>query len=254
MLNTLCNNCIFLNKQQSCCQANQLCLFDGGKIYIPGYCRLFRTKKWTQRLNLVNNNLLLQIATKECDFFYDLIILFKPHNILNQLQKTINSAKDDNYLRNIIVVCNKISDKSIIDTLMRFAKRTKKCYIIFTTESIPDHLLLYRAKNKIKSRYFVCLYADNVLSCYPTERNISLIRKQIFAHNNGINDLVMIWLFRQRIKNSLLISAKNMAGIYITDVYNKLCSQNLRIKEEILKLQQNSMIMLADTINSVYIT
>lgn len=248
MLNTRCNNCVFLDKQRHCCLANRFCLKQDKIIYSPGYCRMFREQKWAKNTKEIQK--LLNRAQKECEFYYDLVLLFNEYNTISDLHKTVVSSLSFANTKNIIIVCNHIQDKSTYQKIINFCKRMQKdvnCMVKFSTEYLSNEQLLQLVSTNIKSRYFLCMYSGKFLVTTHSEQVHDKIRNYI-NHRSG-NE--MMWLIKERVAHSNLTFTHTVDGIYITDLYKKLSKNHLNVKQQLLDLQNKSHILLVDTIDGV---
>jgi len=74
-----CSNCCFFKGGK--CEQNQFFISTPKFSYSPGFCKLWRPKKWEEQNNDLSLVQLKQKAVDECKLEYDLIIIYDSHDL-----------------------------------------------------------------------------------------------------------------------------------------------------------------------------
>jgi len=218
MIASPCSNCCFFKDNK--CEHNQFYISTHKTNFSPGFCRLWRSQKWTE--NKKDN--LIQLSRKESELNYDLIIIHNNDDYLKTLESNLSYSycpalsstnKFNNPLRQIIIAdtTNK-KDRSQIINLFKNHKDLIKLDILTDDQEEKTANTIKRISNLINHKYFIVIPSSKIISGRDNEIMINEI--------NNKDTRFIFWPFVNRLTQTIILPLQPFYGLYIKDSYDKL--------------------------------
>jgi len=220
MIGGNCGNCVFFDKDKIKCNHDQFFISTGKGSYAPGFCRLWRSQKWSK--NKKEN--LIQLSRKESELNYSLIIIHNNDDHLKILENNLSYSycpalsstnKFNNPLRQIIIAdtTNK-KDRSQIINLFKNHKDIVKLDILIDNQEEKTANTIKRISCLVNHKYFIVVPSSKIISGRDNEIMINEI--------NNKDTRFIFWPFINRLAQTIILPLQPFYGLYIKDSYNKL--------------------------------
>lgn len=215
MLCSLCDKCCHFKDGK--CLANQFYIATPKNNLAPGFCRIFRDKRWAESKNTTQENL-IQLSRKESELNYDLIFV---HNNDDHLETLSNSLMVLSSTNNFNNVCKRIiiadttrkSDRKQIMSLFKSYKGPKKLDVLVDGEEEKLQETIKRISRLLNQKYFVVI---------PSSRIISGRDNEIMINETNKDTRFIFWPFMNRLAQTTILPLHPVYGLYIKPVYDKL--------------------------------
>lgn len=220
MITTGCEKCCFLNRDDrgKGCVLGQITSIKDDQVYAPGYCRLCRSNKWSNKQNTKDLKELTKLVIEEQTLKFDLLIFFdEANNTLKDLERTLASDWYVEYAKKII----------IMDTT-GFGKRknlaleylnSKKHSIPVTIDSSVAHesvteraQTIRRVSKQVDSNFFMVIPSGKMI------RNLKMFATMI----KYVPSRVIHWSFPFTIGRTAVVPLELEYGLFITAPYRIL--------------------------------
>lgn len=224
MIASPCSTCVFFDKEKIKCEHFQFFISTPKSAYSPGFCRLWRSQKWSDNRNTTRDNL-VQLSRNEAKLTYDLLIIHNSDDHLDTLENHLMynlcpALSSTNKFQNI---CNRIiiadvtrkSDRKQIMNLFKQHKGKKNLDILVTghEEENPSQTIK-RLSRTIKEKYFVVIPSSYILSSRDNEMMVNEI--------NNKDTRFIYWPFKMKLAQTEILQLQPVWGLYIAGSYDKL--------------------------------
>lgn len=217
MLASPCSNCSFFKNNK--CEHNQFYISTPKVNFAPGFCRLYRNKKWAEN----KKEDLIQLSRKESQLNYDLIIVHDNDDNLGSLENNLSYSycpalsstnKFNNPLKQIVIAdtTNKKDRSQIID-LFKIHKDLVKLDILVDDREEKTVNTIKRISRLLNQKYFVVI---------PSSRIISGRDNEIMINETNKDTRFIFWPFMNRLAQTTILPLHPVYGLYIKPVYDKL--------------------------------
>jgi len=228
---TSCEGCCFLiqDEQGKGCILHQACALREGKVIAPGYCRLCRSRRWSNKNSSSTTELsdLHQLVIKENAVNMDLLVFFdEANNTIEDLERTLQSDWYVKYTKKVIIVdvTGFGNRKNIALDYLRHleAKRYTERSVPVIVDSSALHesqddreATILRISKQVSARFFFAIPAGYHTSSF--DDFASIVQR--------MPTRVIHWSLPVNVGNTVIVpnsQHKLQHGLFITDPYKSL--------------------------------
>jgi len=221
MIASVCDHCCHIENGK--CLANQFYISTKKGSYAPGFCRFYRSMPWGENQKPSQDISLIQLAKKESELSYDLIIIHNNNDHFKTLENNLlynscpalsSTNKFYNPLKQIIVAdtTNK-KDRSQVIKLFQQHKDVVKLDVLVSGEEEKPAKTIYRTSKLVKEKYFIVIPSSVILSGRDNEIMINEINR---------DTRFIYWPFMNKLASTSILPLQTVFGLYITSSYKKL--------------------------------
>ena len=219
MIASPCGTCIFFDKDKIKCEHSQFFISTPKCAYSPGFCRYWRSHKWSEQNNNLSLPQLKEKAINESKLNYDLLVIHNNDDHIEALENLIYSLcpalSSSNVCKRIIIAdtTNK-KDRTQIIGLFKKYKGPKKLDILVTGEEEKTANTIKRVSRLIEANYFVVIPSNKILSGIDNSVMIDEI--------NSKDTRFLFWPFKMKLAQTEILQLQPVWGLYIKPSYDQL--------------------------------
>jgi len=242
MIVSICDRCCHIENNK--CLADQFYISTPKNNLAPGFCRIYRSIPWAKNQKSSQDISLIQLAKKESELSYDLVIIHSSDDHLETLKNNLSynscpalssTNRFYNPLKHIIVAdtTNK-KDRSQVIELFQQHKDVVKLDVLVNGEEEKPTNTINRIVKLVKEKYFVIIPSSKILCGRDNEIMINEI--------NNRDSRFIYWPFKTKLAQTEILPLQPIWGLYIKNSYDKLLEPRETPKTfyEILKEEELS--------------
>lgn len=208
---TSCAHCCFHDRERRACVAGQACITNGEAVVAPGFCRVYRGKKWRERIGPGEDA--VAKARHEAYLKFDLVLVFdeRKHNY-ESLDRTFDSLFG--YERIIVADVTGPTRKHVARSYVAGQVPQISHQVDCTIEPRENFMAAVDYVSRlVKSPYFLAIEAGrriDGLSAFYDHVNKPVLSRAVFWHLPYLNGWTHI------------VQPRRGDGLYVTAAYRQL--------------------------------